>query len=546
MSRIKTSSSSLPSHREGQTSHPEASRSSSSGSNSKKTKESSRSRSKQKKNSSDTPTLTTTVNSSSSGGRLRTQRSTSSGSTEEQQYAAKRSGRVSANKYVPDGDTWYENIAVVEIPVSALEGNNGSKSKRGDKKKKSVNKEKDKEFELIIRSYFQSQLTGHRVWDEPPSGASNIQFASEETKRMAELQVRDLQVTTEIVSTPSDAATNQKKDKKSSSPESTNNNNNNDKNNQKSKTGRLRKLKEKIKAGGKSSNNSASKDANVMERRRITYKKGSLTSKGYFEDDCDLEAALKESIGDKTAVLKPSTSLEEQEAIALAQALSLSEKEEKRKQQQQQSPIRHHSDDEKHRSYPSPSSRQSPKRSLASSNHDHKDDDSMTEEEKRTIEMALRESEREAKNKKYTSNRQEDEVQNTAHLYYDEEEDDRKLSRPSPKNEVRRSPLDSVASTKSLPRNESSFYAYGVASMATTNEGEDYDYYTVNNSTLESQSYAHNHPSSSYGHQYKGKGGYDDTNSDDYTTGQYTYGVSELTANTASTREPYHQYQHRR
>ena len=549
MSRIKTSSSTSSSSNLNRERSSESSRRSNSDSTSKKTKDSSRSRSKQKKSGD------SSNSNNNSGGRVLTQRSTSSGSKEEQKYSAKRSGRVSAKKYVADGDTWYENIAVVEIPVSALEGHNGNKSKRGDKKKKSSNnsssnsKGKDKEFELIIRSYFQSELTGHRVWDEPPSGASNIQFASEDTKRMAELQVRDLQVTTEIV-----AVQNDKKDKhkSSSSPNSNTSNTTtkNDKNNHQSnsKKGRLSKLKGII-AGSKSSNNNNNvpKDVNLTERRRITYKKGSVTSKGYFEDERDLEAAIKESVQNKNHrdTVKSSTSLEEQEAIAVARALSLSEKEDKPKQQhqQQQHPIRRRSNEDKNTSYSPASSRQSSKQSLSSSNHD--DDDSMTEEEKRILELTLQESEREANQQKFASSRQADEVQNTARLYDDVDEDDRKMSRLPGRNETRRSPLDSVASTRSLPRNDSSFYAYGTASMPTTNEGEEYDYYTVDNSTLETQSYTRNHPSSSYDH-YRGKSSYDDAHSDEYTTGQYTYGVSELTANTASTREPYRHDQHRR
>jgi len=53
--------------------------------------------------------------------------------------------------------------------------------------------------QLTLRSYFQSKSTGQRVWDEPPSGASNVVYASEEVRRMALIQMEDLQVSTEVV-----------------------------------------------------------------------------------------------------------------------------------------------------------------------------------------------------------------------------------------------------------------------------------------------------------------------------------------------------------
>jgi len=81
-------------------------------------------------------------------------------------YAAKKSNRV--GKLTGDNDTWMEGFAVV---------NPNSKKKSGSTSAPS------------IRTYFQSQTTGQKVWDEPPSGASNILYASEETREMAQVQV---------------------------------------------------------------------------------------------------------------------------------------------------------------------------------------------------------------------------------------------------------------------------------------------------------------------------------------------------------------------
>eukprot|EP00536_Pseudo-nitzschia_multiseries_P010794 jgi/Psemu1/289290/fgenesh1_pg.342_\ len=111
-----------------------------------------------------------------------------------------------------DGDTWQEYLAVCEKPetkpanaaprlsffgklnkkksgksasASAANNNNGGNSGNSGK---GVN--------LTIRSYFQNQRTGKKVWDEPPSGASNIVPASEEMRRMADIQLSELYVAT--------------------------------------------------------------------------------------------------------------------------------------------------------------------------------------------------------------------------------------------------------------------------------------------------------------------------------------------------------------
>jgi hypothetical protein len=48
---------------------------------------------------------------------------------------------------------------------------------------------------LTLRPYFQSQNTGQRVWDEPPSGASNIVYATVESRKMAQAQLEEMRST---------------------------------------------------------------------------------------------------------------------------------------------------------------------------------------------------------------------------------------------------------------------------------------------------------------------------------------------------------------
>lgn len=99
-----------------------------------------------------------------------------------------------------DGDTWQEYLAVSEKINRAA----SKKSKRsgglsslfGRKKKEDTKSESniDGNSTLVIRSYFENTRTGEKIWDEPPSGASDILPASEEMRRMAELQLNEVQV----------------------------------------------------------------------------------------------------------------------------------------------------------------------------------------------------------------------------------------------------------------------------------------------------------------------------------------------------------------
>lgn len=168
-------------------------------------------------------------------------------------YVGRRSNRVPAGRINSDGDTWVENLAVVEAPAgssaggggggggeSGQPGSSGSGGRSGGgvgrlglgRRNRSGGRRgsadggagaeggtgqppsspggggggahavpdgplssDEPDAPLTIRSYFESQATGKRVWDEPPSGACNVVYASEGVRQMAEVQMRDLQVT---------------------------------------------------------------------------------------------------------------------------------------------------------------------------------------------------------------------------------------------------------------------------------------------------------------------------------------------------------------
>jgi hypothetical protein len=72
--------------------------------------------------------------------------------TDGSEFHAKPSRKVKPNATAPpDGDTWQEHIVI-------------------------INKKERK-----TRSYFKSKLTNKCVWDEPPSGATNIILFGSET-----------------------------------------------------------------------------------------------------------------------------------------------------------------------------------------------------------------------------------------------------------------------------------------------------------------------------------------------------------------------------
>lgn len=92
----------------------------------------------------------------------------------EDSFQARPTNRMGKDhKIQADGDTWREMMAVCEAPEGTNENENG---------------------QLVIRSYYQNSRTGERVWDEPPSGATNIIPASDEVRRMATIQLDELHV----------------------------------------------------------------------------------------------------------------------------------------------------------------------------------------------------------------------------------------------------------------------------------------------------------------------------------------------------------------
>ena len=105
-----------------------------------------------------------------------------------------------------DGDTWQEYLAVSVKPEPAKAPKRGGplsifgkKNKNKQKSESTSTKSNGNDSKnLIIRSYYQNKRTKKKVWDEPPSGASKIIPASEEMRRMAEFQLGELYVSTDL------------------------------------------------------------------------------------------------------------------------------------------------------------------------------------------------------------------------------------------------------------------------------------------------------------------------------------------------------------
>jgi len=135
-------------------------------------------------------------------------------------FSARRSARVAVGEYAADNDTWVEALAVCELPRKAGGGgttNSGngkssgllSKFKSSSKKKHEMDDSSNSNTtnnipeedlasasqRLTLRPYFQSQNTGQRVWDEPPSGASTILYATAEARKMAQAQLEEMRNT---------------------------------------------------------------------------------------------------------------------------------------------------------------------------------------------------------------------------------------------------------------------------------------------------------------------------------------------------------------
>ncbi len=153
-------------------------------------------------------------------------------------FNARRSARVAAGRFSADNDTWVEALAVCEVAgagssttadkSSSSGGGCGNHESSGgglfrkfkSKSSPTSNNNNDRNENenanninfnnssnstahadvaaasqrLTLRPYFQSRNTGQRVWDEPPSGASNILYATSEARKMAKAQLEEMKL----------------------------------------------------------------------------------------------------------------------------------------------------------------------------------------------------------------------------------------------------------------------------------------------------------------------------------------------------------------
>ena len=187
-------------------------------------------------------------------------------------------------------DKWVEHLAVVEMLIPNTYNRNG-----------------EAKYELQIRSFFVSINTGKKTWDEPPSGAERIEYATDEVREMAEAQKRDLECV-DVLGEKNDSNKSDEKSKRFGF--------------------RIKNFMNRRRL----SNNEISDSAN----RKVKVREGSEMDeilKGSFHDDfekalanslneaSDMDKALARSIND---VQYRERQMEEDEELALAKALSLS------------------------------------------------------------------------------------------------------------------------------------------------------------------------------------------------------------------------------
>jgi hypothetical protein len=98
-------------------------------------------------------------------------------------FVPKQSERAKKKQITADNDVWQEQLAVVEMVLPA-----------------SGNGNDNEQFTNAIRSYFVSTETGGREWDEPPSGASNVEYATEQMHAMAKAQMESILEDLNIIS----------------------------------------------------------------------------------------------------------------------------------------------------------------------------------------------------------------------------------------------------------------------------------------------------------------------------------------------------------
>ena len=214
---------------------------------------------------------------------------------------ARPTQRLGNQRIEGDGDTWQETLAVCEAPSAGSTTTN--KSKNGSKSTSAPGK-------LIIRSYFQNTRSGKRVWDEPPSGASIILPATQEMRRMAELQLTELQI---VTGSAEEADSNAKKEQ----------------------TAEPKKRRGFLGFGKKNKESSTPTSASAPPK--IRYKPGSSLlapnpRTSSQDNDAQLQEAIARSLAESqgipysatTATTAATTTVAEDDEIAMATALSLS------------------------------------------------------------------------------------------------------------------------------------------------------------------------------------------------------------------------------
>ena len=189
-------------------------------------------------------------------------------------------------------------------------------------------KSKDKTYQLQIRSFFESKGSGTKVWDEPPSGAKNVVWASEEAKSMAEVQMKDLKVM------ESGGIANAREENRTLELAPETMEKAKSKKTWRNKIGKI--VRDTIPRRNKDQN------SNSILPRKLAYREGSKTDEfarsernGEHDqnnsgqrldiNDVNLQLAMAQSLDPKRESL--SYSLEPDEALAMAQAMSLSESE---------------------------------------------------------------------------------------------------------------------------------------------------------------------------------------------------------------------------
>jgi len=225
-------------------------------------------------------------------------------------YTPQQSNRFSS-AIESDNDTWAEYLTIVEM----LNMNPRAKSK-------------DKTYQLQIRSFFESKGSGTKVWDEPPSGAKNVVWASEEAKSMAEVQMKDLKVM------ESGGIANAREENRTLELAPETMEKAKSKKTWRNKIGKI--VRDTIPRRNKDQN------SNSILPRKLAYREGSKTDEfarsernGEHDqnnsgqrldiNDVNLQLAMAQSLDPKRESL--SYSLEPDEALAMAQAMSLSESE---------------------------------------------------------------------------------------------------------------------------------------------------------------------------------------------------------------------------